>query len=103
MSKERLEEIKENMEEFKTTKSVRGVEDVAAEMLLNHGTWLVEQAERVQELENQNERYREALEFYADKKNHCNTPDSFSDTGYIDSVVQKDAGRRARLELRDEE
>lgn len=32
--------------------------------------WLVEQAERVYELEAKIERYREALEFYADKNNY---------------------------------
>ncbi|HSH24817.1 MAG TPA: hypothetical protein VLA13_04690 [Massilibacterium sp.] len=93
MSKERLEEIKENMEKFKTTKSVREFEEVAAEMLLNHGTWLVEQAERTQELEEiaetdgsafhsleklfmeseqQNKRYREAIEkAIEDLENEC--------------------------------
>src|SRR5699024_6421252 len=68
MSKERLEEIKENMEKFKTTKSVREFEEVAAEMLLNHGTWLVEQAERVQELESEYKvRQVEYLEEHIDR------------------------------------
>lgn len=32
--------------------------------------WLVEQAERAQELERKIKRYREALEFYADENNY---------------------------------
>ncbi|HLR88974.1 MAG TPA: hypothetical protein VK042_04540 [Atopostipes sp.] len=97
MSKERLEEIKENMEKFKTTKSVREFEEVAAEMLLNHGTWLVEQAERVQELENQNERYREALEFYGDEKVWTR----YNQQG--NTEISLDGGNKARKALEGEE
>src|SRR5690606_9937569 len=32
--------------------------------------WLIEQAERVQELEQQNKRYKQALEFYADEETY---------------------------------
>ena len=51
MSKERLEDIKENMKVFKATNSVDEFEKVAAETLLNHGDWLIKQAELFQELE----------------------------------------------------
>lgn len=61
MSKEQLEGIKEKIKLFKGTKSVAEFESIAAELLLEHGDYLIEQAERVQELERQKEFFRSNL------------------------------------------
>ena len=76
--------------------------------------WLVEQAERVQELESDSynahlerlldrkeqeiERYREALEFYADRENY--EPDHYDpDTHDYMSMIDHDKGATARKAL----
>src|SRR5690554_810236 len=66
--------------------------------------WLVEQAERVQELEKQNKRYEQALEFYADEETYemkfvANT----DEIGVPLTVIELDEGKKARQALEDEE
>jgi len=58
--------------------------------------WLIEQAERAQELEEENKRYREALEFYADERNYKER-----DFGMIvqPAIQDGDRGRTAREAL----
>lgn len=59
--------------------------------------WLIEQAGRVQELERKIERYRETLEFYANKINYL----TFIENGK--SNIEHDQGERARQALEGEE
>lgn len=73
--KERLEEIKSRVWRERCTYAVG--DDSSREgyrYILSDEDyhWLLEQAERAQELEQQNKRYREALEFYADEKSWMN-------------------------------
>ena len=63
--------------------------------------FLIEQAERVQELEKEIGRYREALEFYADRENYEPVhydPDSHDYT----SMIDHDKGATARKALEGE-
>ena len=74
---------------------------------------LIEQAKRVQELEQQNERYREALTFYAEESNYDYDVmvDSISYVGdqsemkfyRLDSEILYDRGKKARQALEGEE
>ena|SRR5690606_23394754 len=60
--------------------------------------WLIKQAERVQELERKIERYREALEFYADRENY--KPDHYDpDSHDYTSMIDHDKGATARKAL----
>ena len=65
--------------------------------------WLIEQAGRVQELERKIERYREALEFYADEETYemkfvANT----DEIGVPLTVIELDEGKKARQALEGE-
>lgn len=74
---------------------------------------LIEQVKRVHELEQQNERYREALTFYAEESNYDYDVrvDSISYVGdqsemkfyRLDSKILNDKGERARKALEGEE
>ena len=60
--------------------------------------WLIEQAERVYELEGKIERYRAALEFYADRDNY--EPDHYDpDAHDYTSMIARDKGATARKAL----
>ena len=66
--------------------------------------WLIEQAGRVQELERKIERYREALEFYANEETYemkfvANT----DEIGVPLTVIELDEGKKARKALEGEE
>ena len=73
----------------------------------------IEQVKRVQELEQQNERYREALTFYAEESNYDYDVrvDSISYVGdqsemkfyRLDSEILYDRGKKARQALEGEE
>lgn len=74
--------------------------------------WLIEQAERVQELEQQNKRYREALEFYADEESYeplevqigAVTKEGYKISKYkYDPKINTDKGKKARQALEGEE
>lgn len=103
MSKERLEDIKERFVKYEYDYNLNG-EDVE---------WLIEQAERVQELKEQNQRYREALEFYADQtiyKEELINEASYDADGvcisndeYAPPVVYLDGGEKARKALEGKE
>lgn len=124
MSKERLEEIKEDV--FKCNHgSTRGYSyeqlyHIALSLVRIHGEWLIKQAERVQELEGdvrmrervsyrniernikleqQNKRYREALEFYAEQDNY-RWEISYRPQQEIDCMVIDDGGHTARKALK---
>src|SRR5690625_1761166 len=107
MSKERLEEIRDQLEESNS------YDDNSNGYWYNAIKWLIEQAERVHELEEsikghikvkqvladklhdsrrRNKRYREALEFYAEEKNY-----EFDAFSY--GVQLTDAGEVARKAL----
>ena len=108
---------KERLEEIKTWLN-RGF-DLTEEDI----EWLIEQAERVQELESElnkqieigykfegevydlakeNKRYREALEFYADRENY--EPEHYDpDTHDYISMIDRDKGTTARKALEGEE
>lgn len=85
--KERLEEIKEEVESLRGDMSVTSIEtETSADIILDDMEWLIEQAERVQELEDiiyqdarqgmiedlyeENKRYREGIKL-AMKKTDC--------------------------------
>lgn len=106
IDKERLEEIKEAYRWAIDNSLVPRLSDSDTE-------WLIEQAERVQELKEQNQRYREALEFYADQtiyKEELINEASYDADGvcisndeYAPPVVYLDGGEKARKALdRDE-
>lgn len=87
--KGRLEEIK-----FKFNNTI----DVMLYMPYEDVKFLIEQAERVQELEQQNKRYHEALEFYADRENY--EPEHYDpDTHDYTSIIDHDKGATARKVL----
>ena len=66
--------------------------------------WLVEQAERVQELEKQNKRYEQALEFYADEETYETKFATYTDKIYDPfTLIELDEGKKARQALEDEE
>lgn len=124
MSKERLEDIKERFVKYEYDYNLNG-EDIE---------WLIEQAERVEELEEEVEkqknrkyikmrqrddfmkkaqRYREALEFYADQtiyKEELINEASYDADGvcisndeYAPPVVYLDGGEKARKALEGKE
>ena len=64
--KERLESIKRSSE-YVTYREMGNDSVVRVEIVIseNHFNWLIAQAERVKELEHQNKRYKQVLEFYA--------------------------------------
>ncbi|MEN2468132.1 hypothetical protein [Ornithinibacillus sp. JPR2-1] len=69
--------------------------------------WLIEQAERVQDLKimlkilgKQNQRYKQALEFYADPENHDREVDYGKDSGLKKSNVDIDRGFKARQAIK---
>ena len=64
-------------------------------MLFEDYCWLIKQAKRVQELEQQNKLYRESLEFYADRENY--EPEHYDpDTHDYTSMIDHDKGATAR-------
>mgnify|MGYP007013984346 FL=1 len=65
MSQERLEEIKNRRKKHDMDILPVWAEDI---------DWLIEQTERIQELERKIERYRKVLEFYANKDNYKDMP-----------------------------
>ena len=66
--------------------------------------WLMEQDEQVQELEQQNKRYREALKFYADRENYKPNPNHYDlDIDEYISTIDSDNGATARKALEGEE
>lgn len=79
----------------------------------NDLVWLIEQAGRVQKLEQQNKRYREALTFYAEENNYDYDVkvDSISYVGdqsdmkfyRLDSKILNDKGATARKALEGED
>lgn len=81
-------------------------------LMLEDYYWLVDQAERVEELERKIERYREALTYYAEKSNYDYDVkvDSISYVGdqlemkfyRLDSEILYDRGEKARKVLEDE-
>ena len=69
--KERLEEIKEEVESLRGDMYVHSIEtETSADIILDDMEWLIEQAQRVQELEEENKRYREGIKL-AMKKTDC--------------------------------
>jgi len=112
MSKERLEEIRDQLEESNS------YDDNSNGYWYNAIKWLIEQAERADRLkvrcteiaaessavENRlwkriNE-YESALIFYADEENYKQYSDSFSDSGLSESKVSADGGYKARQAMR---
>lgn len=92
MSKEQLESLKRNREWTEATGGKFYTVDS------DDYKWLIKQAERVQELERKIERYREALEFYADKENY--EPEHYDpDTHDYTSMIDHDKGATARKAL----
>src|SRR5690606_22518945 len=71
-------------------------------MMFEDYYWLIKQAKLVQELEQQNKRYREALEFYVDRENY--EPNHYDpDTHKYMSMIDHDEGAIARKALEGEE
>ena len=114
IAKEWLEDIKERFAKYQYDYNLNG-EDVE---------WLIQQAEKIellnaeietlqakweaqglmiQKLHRKNQRYKQALEFYADEKNHEREWDTFTDSGVEKSEVMKDGGEKARKALEGDE
>ena len=101
--KERLESLKRNREWTEATGGKFYTVDS------DDYKWLIEQAGRAKELEQQNKRYREALEFYAEESNYDYDVrvDSISYVGdqsemkfyRLDSEILYDRGKKARQVL----
>src|SRR5690625_51165 len=111
----RLEEIKQHQWDGYT------IWDMSEDDLI----WLIKQAERVKELEEENaglhdileqveyqekdkllaenKRYKQALEFYADYENHVQYRDLLTDSGLSDSKIRLDNGDMARQALEGED
>src|SRR5699024_8104689 len=125
---ERLEEIREH--EIIADNECGEYERHKVDFYYEHVGWLIEQAERVEELERelerikvkyrvtkeshyncskstseleqQNERYREALEFYADNDNYSTKYDSIRDAWGVLGIAE-DSGEIARRALNESE
>ena len=66
--KERLEEIKEEVESLRGDMSVTSIEtETSADIILDDMEWLIEQAQRVQELEEENIGLKQDLKDVSDK------------------------------------
>src|SRR5690606_27193365 len=74
------------------------IELLNAEIETLQAKWEV-QGLMIQKLHRENKRYRKALEFYADEKNHKREWDTFTDSGVEKSEVMKDGGEKARKAL----
>lgn len=77
---------------------------------LEYMDYLIKQTERVRELEEENKRYREALEFYADEETYetkfvTHTDEIYDPFTLIDffTLVELDGGEKARKALEGEE
>lgn len=99
--KERLEEIKEAYRWTIDNSLVPRLSDSDTE-------WLIQQAERVQDLKimlkvlgEQNQRYKQALEFYAERDNY-QWEVSYRPQQEIDCMVIDDSGHTARKALEGE-
>ena len=73
-------------------------------MMFEDYYWLIKQAKLVQELEKQNKRYREALEFYANEETYetkfaTDTDEIFDPF----TLIELDEGKKARKALEGEE
>src|SRR5690625_2591452 len=129
MSKERLEEIKYKLY---TLHNCTDTDEAIKDFIFYHlkVEWLIEQAERVQELERankqlerqapgvelellnmeltdvlkQNKRYREALKFYANEENYLFDEKEYKvGLGVPESEITIDYGNKARKALEGEE
>lgn len=66
--KERLEEIKKEVESLRGDMSVTSIEtETSADIILDDMEWLIEQAQRVQELEEENIGLKQDLKDVSDK------------------------------------
>ena len=66
--KERLEEIKDEVESLRGDMSVTSIEtETSADIILDDMEWLIEQAQRVQELEEENIGLKQDLKDVSDK------------------------------------
>jgi len=110
MSNERLERIKERVNYHGhldddiewLIKRVEELEDFkrnAEQLYKNYHLSAKKSVVEKEELREQNKRYREALEFYAGRKNWVAASTSI---GFIPSLVEYDQGERARQELEGE-
>ena len=116
MSKERLEEIKTRFNAMKELESFKKL--APTDLFFDDLNWLLQQAERVQELkkqshgieldllndevvrlEQQNQRYKQALEFYANEKNYERAYDDEVLFDYLPSEIDFDNGGKARNAL----
>src|SRR5699024_6568858 len=112
MSKERLEESKDIMNDIKRLISFHDFKqaDVAKSYLVElYADWFIEQAERYDEvtqdaikLHNQNKRYREALEFYSRKENYRKLIIEVDKMILGKMIIKKDNGDKAREALESE-
>lgn len=73
-------------------------------MMFEDYYWLIKRAKLVQELEQQNKRYREALEFYANEETYemkfaTDTDEIFDPF----TLIESDEGKKARKALEGEE
>lgn len=103
IDKERLEEIKSLLYDYQNFNNMTKEDEIRRLLVRKHINWLIEQAERVQDLKimlkalgKVNNRYRETLEFYADKDNYTRNFDDKDFYDYLTSVADHDGGEKAR-------
>lgn len=98
---EQLEKAKNLVSKYKKVSTYEHMvlTDYGIEMI----EYLIEQADRVQDLKimlkalgKVNNRYRETLEFYADKDNYTRNFDDKDFYDYLTSVADHDGGEKAR-------
>ena len=104
--KERLEELETKYSTLTVSSEKNGTEYTEVDVedlvfLIQNG---FKQAERAEELEKQNKRYKQALEFYADEETYemkfvANT----DEIGVPLTVIELDEGKKARKALEGEE
>ncbi|MEN2468116.1 hypothetical protein [Ornithinibacillus sp. JPR2-1] len=112
MSKERLEEIKQTLKH--PNYEHNGQEEVFFMVSNGDFDWLIKQAEYADNLRTvrdnlirqidttqlENQRYKQALEFYADPENHDREVDYGKDSGLKKSNVDIDRGFKARQAIK---
>ncbi len=109
MCKEKLKQVVDLQAEYYSTWDKKHSDKIANDLIRSHSDWLIEQTERVQGLEHenrvyselldmlvqQNKRYREVLEFYANENNY----EIWNSMAVRGPEINRDKGYKARKAL----
>lgn len=93
-----MSEMLENIEKMFCLEKAKLIRLNRGTARLKYFEWLIEQAKKVEELEKQNNQYKEALEFYADQVNYELWEDADSVVSYVNNI-DFDEGSMAREAL----